>query len=86
MGIAGETWREAAVQVSWDLGVSILPVTVGLGQSNDDLLGQWARMRDTSNEGCLLIRPDRVVAWRNPGHVTDPTSELATAVKQILGR
>lgn len=86
VGIAGDAWREAAVQVSRDLGVSILPVTVGLGQSNADVLGQWARTRETSDEGCLLIRPDRVVAWRKPGSVTDPTSELATAVKQILGR
>jgi len=86
VGIGGEAWREAAVQVSREMGVPILPVPVGLGQTNSDVLGHWARMREVGDEGCLLIRPDRVVAWRSHGCVVDAASALSAALEQILGR
>jgi 2,4-dichlorophenol 6-monooxygenase len=83
--ISGEAWREAAVQVTRETGVAIDPVTVGLGQTNNDVLGAWTRTREMADEGCLLVRPDRFVAWRSPGRVTDPAGELGRVMRKILG-
>jgi 2,4-dichlorophenol 6-monooxygenase len=84
-GIGGEAWREAAVQVTRETGVTIDPVTVGLGQTNNDVLGVWTRTREMADEGCLLVRPDRFVAWRCPGRVADPAGELGKVMRKILG-
>ena len=84
-GIGGEAWHDAAVQVSRRAGVTINPVAVGLGQTNNDVLGTWTRMREVADEGCLLVRPDRFVAWRCPGWVADPVAELGTVMRKVLG-
>jgi 2,4-dichlorophenol 6-monooxygenase len=85
-GIGGDRWHEAAAQVTSETGVTINPVMVGLGQTNNDVLGTWTRMRETADAGCVLVRPDRVVAWRCPGEMADPTAALGNAMRQILGR
>jgi 2,4-dichlorophenol 6-monooxygenase len=85
-GIGGEDWHEAAVQVTRQTGVTVTPVVVGLGQTNNDVLGSWTRRREVTDRGCLLVRPDRFVAWRCPGSVADPAGELGTVMKKILDR
>jgi 2,4-dichlorophenol 6-monooxygenase len=85
-GIAGSAWADAAAQVSRDTGVSIEPVAVGLGQLNNDVLGAWSRLREIADDGCLLLRPDRIIAWRCPRGVSDPAGALREAVTKILGR
>jgi 2,4-dichlorophenol 6-monooxygenase len=85
-GVAGADWAEAAAQVSRDSGVKIDAVTVGLGQANNDVLGAWARMRAIDDDGCLLVRPDRIVAWRCPRGVADPVAELRNVMTKVLGR
>jgi 2,4-dichlorophenol 6-monooxygenase len=84
-GIAGSAWAEAAAQVSREIGVSIEPAAVGLGQLNNDVLGAWSRIREIADDGCLLVRPDRVIAWRCPRGVSDPSGLLREAVTTILG-
>jgi 2,4-dichlorophenol 6-monooxygenase len=85
-GIAGSAWAEAAAQVSAECGVEIEAVAVGLGQEHNDVLGAWTRMRETGDDGCLLIRPDRIVAWRCPSGVAEPAAQLRRVVEQVLGR
>jgi 2,4-dichlorophenol 6-monooxygenase len=85
-GIAGSAWADAAAHVSRETGVSIEPAVVGLGQLNNDVLGAWSRMREIADDGCLLVRPDRIVAWRSPRGVSDPAKALRAAVTTILGR
>jgi 2,4-dichlorophenol 6-monooxygenase len=85
-GINGEAWREAAVYVTREFGVTIAPVVVGMGQTNNDALGTWTWAREVSDDGCLLIRPDRVVAWRFSGRAADPVGELSAVMGKILGR
>ncbi len=85
-GIGGDRWHAAAQRVSQATGVSIAPVVIGLGQANNDILGDWMRRREISDRGCLLVRPDRIVAWRAQGMVQDPSGELESAMRQILGR
>ncbi len=85
IGTEGAAWAEACGQVARQTGVRIEPVIVGLGQRNNDVLGQWIRAREVSDRGCLLIRPDRIVAWRCPQAVPDPEGELRRVVQAILG-
>lgn len=85
-GIAGSAWAEAAAQVSREFGVDIEPVSVGLGQLNNDVLGAWTRKREIAHDGCLLVRPDRIISWRSSRGVSDPISALRDAITAILGR
>lgn len=84
-GVGGAAWAEAVKQVSAETGVTIQAVTVGLGQHSNDVLGAWARAREIGDDGCLLVRPDRIVAWRCAGSVPDPTTTLRDVVTSILG-
>lgn len=85
-GIDGEKWGEAARRVSRRIGVPIHPVVVGLGQTNNDVLGAWTRSREVNDHGCVLVRPDRVVAWRSAGRRQDPAADLESVMLEILGR
>ncbi|MEI2776131.1 MAG: FAD-dependent monooxygenase [Tetrasphaera sp.] len=84
-GVADAAWREAAAEVSRDLGVEVAVVTIGLRAENDDVLGEWIRTREHSDAGAILVRPDRHVAWRAAGAVTDPTGALRDALGAVLG-
>jgi 2,4-dichlorophenol 6-monooxygenase len=85
-GIGGDDWGEAARQVSRATGVPIHPVVVGLGQVNNDVLGTWTRMREVDDRGCVLVRPDRIVAWRSAGGRADATAVLGEVMETIVGR
>lgn len=85
-GIAGEQWWRAATDVSRNLGVDIRPVTIGLGQLHNDTLGTWMNTREIADDGCILVRPDRIVAWRSLSAAADPAAELGRAMNTILGR
>jgi 2,4-dichlorophenol 6-monooxygenase len=85
-GIGGDGWADAAAEVGRATGVAIDAVTVGLGQETNDVLGAWTRRREVGDDGCLLVRPDRIVAWRCPGGVADPAGALRDVVAAILGR
>lgn len=86
LGVGGAAWAEAARAAERRLGVRVEPAVIGLGQANNDTLGRWIRRREVADDGCLLVRPDRVVAWRSPGGVADPARALDRALGTILGR
>jgi 2,4-dichlorophenol 6-monooxygenase len=85
-GIDEEDWADAADRVAEETGVPIKPVSVGLGQANNDVLGKWTRTREVNDRGCVLVRPDRFVAWRCAHPVSDPTAELRRVITTILDR
>jgi 2,4-dichlorophenol 6-monooxygenase len=85
-GIGGDAWRGAADAVARRTGVPIQTVAVGLGQDNSDVLGTWTRIREVGDDGCILVRPDRIVAWRHAGAAVDPQRSLAQVMRKILGR
>ena len=86
IGIGGKAWADAAKALAAELGVPIKSACVGLRQEFDDPLGEWTRMREVSDRGCLLVRPDRFIAWRSAALPDDPVDELRGAMLSALGR
>ncbi|MGW7685050.1 FAD-dependent monooxygenase [Kribbella sp. NPDC054772] len=85
-GIGGEAWVKAAQSVSEQLGVPIEAFVIGPGRELDDLYGDWARVREIPDAGCLFVRPDAHIAYRAFDQPDDPTETLRQAVGSLLGR
>ncbi|MFE0020334.1 FAD-dependent monooxygenase [Amycolatopsis sp. NPDC059021] len=85
-GIGGQPWVRAADQVARALGTPITTAVVGYQQQYHDVYGHWAALREIDDTGCLLVRPDRYVAWRRHRLTADPAGDLAVAVKTVLGK
>ena len=84
-GIGGDAWVKAAQSVSEQLGVPIEALVIGPGRELDDLYGDWARVREIPDEGCLLVRPDAHIAYRAFDQPEDATEALRQAVNGLLG-
>lgn len=84
-GIADHGWRDAAAAVAGELGLDLAVVQFAVRGEYDDVLGQWARVRDITDTGALLVRPDRFVAWRQNSIPSDPRAALSSALRSILG-
>ncbi|MFK4082944.1 FAD-dependent oxidoreductase [Kribbella sp. NPDC020789] len=85
-GIGGEAWVKAAQSVAEQLGVPIEPFVIGPGRELEDLYGDWSRLREIPDNGCLLVRPDAHIGYRASELPADPTDALHTAVRQLLSR
>lgn len=85
-GAGGEAWITAARQVGAEFGIAINAVLIAHGTATFDAYGDWAQQREIEDHGCLLVRPDRFVAWRAMGEVADPVMELRRVLAQMLGR
>lgn len=86
VGVGGQAWHDAADEVRRRLNVTVKAVTIGLGQTNNDVLGTWTRLRETSDRGCVLVRPDRHIAWRTDDLPDNPVALLQGALTTILSR
>jgi 2,4-dichlorophenol 6-monooxygenase len=85
-GAAGSAWIDAASVVGRELGLKIVAHSVGMRQTNDDVSGDWARRREIDDRGCILVRPDRFVAWRSHDLPQDPVQALRSVLSEILDR
>jgi 2,4-dichlorophenol 6-monooxygenase len=85
-GADTSVWDLAAKRVAAELDVRIEVYGVALGQAYNDVLGEWTRRREVTEQGCVLVRPDRVVGWRSHDLPPDPNGALLAAVAQILDR
>jgi len=85
-GGSGAAWVTTAEEVSHELDVHIRCHQVALGQPHNDMLGSWFKLREVADDGCVLVRPDRIIAWRSHELVDDPRAALAAVMHQILGR
>ncbi|QUQ63680.1 FAD-dependent monooxygenase [Kutzneria sp. CA-103260] len=81
-GPGGEAWAEAAEQAGTAAGVRIDVHVIGSGGLLDPY-GEWAAVREVGTTGCVLVRPDRHIAWRAAG--LEPES-LTDVVQRVLGR
>jgi 2,4-dichlorophenol 6-monooxygenase len=84
VGVDGEPWVRAAEKTAADLGVRLPTRTVGYRQLYDDVCGDWARISGIGEDGALLVRPDRHIAWRSAQLPDDPAGELHRVLRQLL--
>ncbi|MEM9729079.1 MAG: FAD-dependent monooxygenase, partial [Myxococcota bacterium] len=84
-GADGAGWLQAAETVSAELGVEIAGVPISLGLDVNDVCADWIRRREVGDAGCVLVRPDRIVAWRSADTVDDATAALRNVMSSVLG-
>src|SRR5580692_8225260 len=85
-GIAGEAWADAAEKVSRDLNVPVKTVIIGPGREVTDIYYDWARVREIDEDGALLVRPDKFIAWRSMSLPDGPEQTLRDALTALLSR
>jgi 2,4-dichlorophenol 6-monooxygenase len=86
-GIGGEAiWKSALTEIEKTLGITISLIVVGPGQQYEDIYGDFARARDISETGALLVRPDNIVAWRAQEASAKSGLELVAAMQSIVGK
>jgi 2,4-dichlorophenol 6-monooxygenase len=83
-GPAGTPWSEAAAQVAEKFSVPIVAARIGDAAEYADVDGAWAAVRQITDEGAILVRPDNHVAWRSPSGSANPVDELGNAISRVL--
>lgn len=85
-GIDDQVWVGAAAAAAAELGIEVDVAQVAVRGEYDDVYGTWSRLREIADDGCLLVRPDRIVAWRQHSAPGDPRADLVAALNSVLGR
>jgi hypothetical protein len=85
-GIGGDAWKEAAKAVSQTLKVPIESYSIGFRQDYEDVYFEWETVREVEEDGCVLVRPDRFVAWRSMTLVENSEDVLLKVLQSILSR
>jgi hypothetical protein len=85
-GIGGHAWKTAAVTVSKKLRININAYSIGMHQDYEDTYLDWETVREIEDDGCILVRPDRFVAWRSKTMLPDAEERLTIVLKNILAR
>jgi 2,4-dichlorophenol 6-monooxygenase len=85
-GVGGEAWADAAADIARRTGVPIAVHVIGAPGPGalTDPYGEWAAVREIETTGCVLVRPDRHVAWRAARLGADGAGGLAAAVEAVL--
>jgi 2,4-dichlorophenol 6-monooxygenase len=84
-GVGGEAWSRAAAEASARAGVPVRVHVIGGREGVTDPYGEWACLREVETTGCVLVRPDRHVAWRSTRYTPDSARQLPAAIEQALG-
>jgi 2,4-dichlorophenol 6-monooxygenase len=84
-GIGGDGWRDAARHASEAASVDIAVYEIGALYGPVDCYGDWRRLRGVDDSGCVLIRPDRHVAWRAKSASPESLGDLAGVMETLLG-
>jgi 2,4-dichlorophenol 6-monooxygenase len=85
-GVGGEAWAGAAADIARRTGVLVAVHVIGAPGPGalTDPYGEWAAVRGIETTGCVLVRPDRHVAWRAARLDADGVGGLAAAVDAVL--
>lgn len=85
-GTGGNGWREAARAVTDVLGVPIAVCQIGFRQEYEDRYWDWAKLREVTESGCVLVRPDYFVAWRSVQWERESAEKLHKVMRTVLSR
>ncbi len=84
-GPGGVAWNGPAAEISARLGVPVRVHVIGSREGVTDPYGEWASLREVETTGCILVRPDRHVAWRSMRYTPDSAQQLPAVIQQALG-
>ena len=82
---AGSEWKSKAKTVAKELDVDLETIQIGRNGEVYDAEGRWSALSQTQPDGCLLVRPDNIVAWRSQSLGDDATNQLSNALKSSIG-
>ena len=85
-GHGGEAWKAAAAAVTKATGIPIKAYGIGWGLDYHDKFREWISRREIDEDGCVLLRPDRFVAWRSMKVVPDCKERLLHVLNRVLSR
>jgi 2,4-dichlorophenol 6-monooxygenase len=86
-GEDGAAWCAAAREAAAERGIELVAVRVGHAEGDwlDPRLA-FLRVREFGRAGAILVRPDRVIAWRSMGGAADPGRAIGAALDRVLAR
>jgi 2-polyprenyl-6-methoxyphenol hydroxylase-like FAD-dependent oxidoreductase len=85
-GPGGEKWKAAAKSIGDKVGVQIRAYSIGWKEDYEDVYFDWAKRREVEEHGCVLVRPDRFIAWRSESVVDDTEGQLEKVMRHVLCR
>lgn len=83
-GIGGEEWLKAAKIIETQLGIKIQCNIIGPDQDFEDHAGEWSSIREISDSGLILVRPDQHICWRSKDMISNSSEKLMDVMKKIL--
>ena len=83
-GIGGEKWLKAAKNIETQLGIKIQCNIIGPDQDFEDHAGEWSSIREISDSGLILVRPDQHICWRSKDMMSNSSEKLMDVMKKIL--
>ena len=83
-GIGGEEWLKAAKNIETQLGINIQCNIIGPDQDFEDHAGEWSSIREISDSGLILVRPDQHICWRSKDMISNSSEKLMDVMKKIL--
>ncbi|RCW46220.1 2,4-dichlorophenol 6-monooxygenase [Halopolyspora algeriensis] len=85
-GLSGTAWSSAVEYCREQLGLPLRLVRIGTPQARD-AYGDWRRVCEIDESGCLLVRPDGYIAWRHTSGPDTPEQaqqQLHRALDTVL--
>ncbi len=82
--VAADGWRAALASIEHPLQPVVDVVEAGPTCAHEDSEGTWARLREVTPSGAVLVRPDGIVAWRCHELPAQPEASLTRAFDRIL--
>ena len=83
-GIGGDEWLKAAKNIETQLGIKIQCNIIGPDQDFEDHAGEWSSIREISDSGMILVRPDQHICWRSKDMISNSSEKLMDVMKKIL--
>lgn len=83
-GIGGDDWATEVERINAETGLDIKVVRIGHGLDYEDIYGDWMRLREINDDGCVLVRPDHFVAWRSVYKSDDNVTKLDGVIRSVL--
>ncbi|WP_375002499.1 FAD-dependent monooxygenase [Aeromicrobium sp. CTD01-1L150] len=84
-GTDGHAWAEAAEKIAAENDLPLVAGTVGILDADlVDVRFSFLKHREIADDGVLVVRPDRYVAFRSLGAVDDPHGTLRDALSTVL--